>query len=63
MDGSRRGHRRVLHQIHLGQLSPSPNSLPPQEWLRGLYLQDPSVNTHELTNAQLAAILDPTSDR
>jgi hypothetical protein len=33
-----------------------------KEWLRGLYFQDTTVNAHELTNAQLAAILDPTSD-
>ena len=33
-----------------------------KEWLRGFYFQDESIMAHELTNAQLAAILDPTSD-
>ena len=33
-----------------------------KEWLRGFYFQDASIMSHDLTNAQLAAILDPTSD-
>lgn len=32
-------------------------------WLNGFYLSDESINTAELTNAELTAILDPTSDK
>jgi hypothetical protein len=32
-------------------------------WLKGYYLQDESVDAATLTNAELAEILDPTSDK
>jgi hypothetical protein len=31
-------------------------------WLKGYYFMDESVLTHELTNSEINAILDPNSD-
>jgi hypothetical protein len=34
-----------------------------KKWLKGYYLEDPTVDVTALTNAELVEILDPTSDK